>query len=503
MHVEQEFFQWKVAAMLGRVTSEVELSVFDTVLGTEILLRLSTLAGLELLKVFASEKLKHDFGRGIAEAMSSKSERTVAIMVEISNLQLEHMKVVPTGTFHVESAKSIKDSTNLPRSLSASLKLHTDDNPVTEVYIYEIMKTVMNDYKLWIAAFITATVLILFVLCLFLSSITADYYRDGKQTKQSNSPNDDSNAGQACAREIDAPANKIFEYKELEYNSNECFIGRGGFADVFKAVLRGNKTVAFKKPNIGGSRFTDTEMKDLIRESDILLAIPSHEHIVEIIGICIDSRHFGIVLEYVDGGDLCMLLSSHTSDPYMDEWKNKLDVSCQIADGFKHLHGLHPPIIHRDLKPSNILVKKSSAKYTCKITDFGLAKIRATSTSTGNKSDGNNSYLHAAGSVAYIAPERYEPRHLNMSALAKSDVYSFGVILFQFRERIRPFGDEENVVVIALNVKGGLPYSTPVKRCPCGYDELMRSCCSLNGGDRPAFTDILPTLHAMSHDTVS
>ena len=132
MHVEQEFFQWKVAAMLGRVTSEVELSVFDTVLGTEILLRLSTLAGLELLKVFASEKLKHDFGRGIAEAMSSKSERTVAIMVEISNLQLEHMKVVPTGTFHVESAKSIKDSTNLPRSLSASLKLHTDDNPVTE-----------------------------------------------------------------------------------------------------------------------------------------------------------------------------------------------------------------------------------------------------------------------------------------------------------------------------------------------------------------------------------
>ena len=133
MHVEQELFQWKVAAMLGRVTSEVELSVFDSALGTEILLRLSTLAGLELLKVFASEKLKHDFGRGIAGAMSSKSERkTVDIMAEISNLKLEHMKVVPTGTFHVESAKSIKDSNNLPRSLSASLKLHTDDNPVTE-----------------------------------------------------------------------------------------------------------------------------------------------------------------------------------------------------------------------------------------------------------------------------------------------------------------------------------------------------------------------------------
>ena len=63
------------------------------------------------------------------------------------------------------------------------------------------------------------------------------------------------------------------------------------------------------------------------------------------------------------------------------------------------------------------------------ITDFGLAKIRATSTSTGNKSDGNDSYLHAAGSVAYIAPERYESRHLNMSALAKSDVYRCGVLI--------------------------------------------------------------------------
>ena len=107
------------------------------------------------------------------------------------------------------------------------------------------------------------------------------------------------------------------------------------------------------------------EMQDLKKESDILLAIPPHEHIVQIIGICIDSRHFGIILEYVDD-DLSNLLSSHTSDPYMDEWRNKLDMTCQIADGMKHLHGLHPQIIHRDLKPNNILVKTFLPRYTCK-----------------------------------------------------------------------------------------------------------------------------------------
>ena len=107
-------------------------------------------------------------------------------------------------------------------------------------------------------------------------------------------------------------------------------------------------------------------MNGIIKESSILLAIPSHTHIVKIFGICIDSHHFGIVLEYVNGGDLSRLLSSHTFVPYMDEWKNKLDMTCQIADGMKHLHGLDPPVIHRDLNPNNILVKKSSDKYTCK-----------------------------------------------------------------------------------------------------------------------------------------
>ena len=104
-----------------------------------------------------------------------------------------------------------------------------------------------------------------------------------------------------------------------------------------------------------------------MEESSILLDIPTHKHIVKIIGICIDARHFGIVLEYIDGGDLSRLLSSHTIDSYMDDWKNKLDMTCQIADGMKHLHGLDQPVIHRDLKPNNILVKKSSAKYTCKV----------------------------------------------------------------------------------------------------------------------------------------
>ena len=46
---------------------------------------------------------------------------------------------------------------------------------------------------------------------------------------------------------------------DLKYDDSD-FIGSGGFAEVFKAVMPRNEqemVVAVKKPNIGGSRFTD------------------------------------------------------------------------------------------------------------------------------------------------------------------------------------------------------------------------------------------------------
>lgn len=105
-------------------------------------------------------------------------------------------------------------------------------------------------------------------------------------------------------------------------------------------------------------------MHELRKEAAILLAIPSHEHIIQIIGICDHCHHYALVLEFINGGDLHFLLCS--LDPYLTEWTHKLDMACQIADGMKYLHSLNPPLIHRDLKPRNILVEKTSSNYVCK-----------------------------------------------------------------------------------------------------------------------------------------
>ena len=108
-------------------------------------------------------------------------------------------------------------------------------------------------------------------------------------------------------------------------------------------------------------------MHKLRKEAAILLCIPPDEHIFKIIGVCDHPRDYGLVLEFVEGDNLHTLLSStHSPEPYLENWKNRLNMINQISHGMQHLHSLCPPVIHRDLKPHNILVKKSLPNYICK-----------------------------------------------------------------------------------------------------------------------------------------
>ena len=108
-------------------------------------------------------------------------------------------------------------------------------------------------------------------------------------------------------------------------------------------------------------------MHEMRKELSILLAIPPHNNVIKMIGFCDDPCLYALVLEFIDGGSLHELLcSKHTNhDLHQDDWRNKLDMIQQIADGMRHLHSL--PVIHRDLNPRNILVKKTSSNYMCKV----------------------------------------------------------------------------------------------------------------------------------------
>lgn len=76
----------------------------------------------------------------------------------------------------------------------------------------------------------------------------------------------------------------------------------------------------------------------------------------------------------------------------------------------------HRPCLHA-VKPANILL---DATGTAKISDFGLARYHLKPYISTQQPD--------AGSVAYTAPEGFDPAIGRLSS--KCDVYSFGVLLW-------------------------------------------------------------------------
>jgi serine/threonine protein kinase len=95
--------------------------------------------------------------------------------------------------------------------------------------------------------------------------------------------------------------------------------------------------------------------------------------------------------------------------------KQALAVALDIAQGLHYLHSLG--IVHRDLKPANILL---SADGVAKISDFGLARCKHATHLSTRSGD--------SGTVAYMAPECFNPDIANVSA--KSDIFSLAVIMW-------------------------------------------------------------------------
>ncbi|CAG8587723.1 11869_t:CDS:2, partial [Cetraspora pellucida] len=112
---------------------------------------------------------------------------------------------------------------------------------------------------------------------------------------------------------------KYFDYSQ---HKNRKFIGKGGFAIVYSAILEGEER-ALKSLN-NSFRFNDKEFKQFSREVE------------------------GI---------------------YKISWTELIQVAKDITSGLKHLHDKH--IIHLDLHSKNILINDGRAL----ITDFGISTI--------------------------------------------------------------------------------------------------------------------------------
>ncbi|XP_065841489.1 receptor-interacting serine/threonine-protein kinase 2-like isoform X2 [Oscarella lobularis] len=301
------------------------------------------------------------------------------------------------------------------------------------------------------------------------------------------------------ASSLTVPPQKLFSRDDFAYdeNSDDDYLGFGGFAEVYKATMRSTGLVVaakvlFRRRGVDlRGRLQKEEIKSLRKEAAILLQVQNHPNIIQLIGVCEAPRHYALLLEFMSDGNLDKLLHS-TSDKDVDCWKNRVDIACQISSGMNHLHSLDPPIIHLDLKPQNVLLRKEERFYKCKITDFGLSKMKGMTTTHTELS---SSDFTPTGTVLYIAPERYSASYKpTANSRTKPDIYSFGVMLWEIRERRRPFDGETNRLVLHHLARTGKAVPIAQSPCPGGYEDLGEKCYSRDPESRPSFDEIYTSL---------
>ena len=144
-------------------------------------------------------------------------------------------------------------------------------------------------------------------------------------------------------------------------------------------------------------------------ELEIIEQKLKHDNIVQLYEHFV-SRTVYIVMEFCELGDL---------NDYLV--KNETTLTERISFMFDMTRGVHylhtQNIIHRDLKPENILLTKQREKIRCKVSDFGISKIKMT------KYDKFSTFI---GSQAYMAPEITGEKKYG----SEVDVYALGMLFF-------------------------------------------------------------------------
>ena len=168
---------------------------------------------------------------------------------------------------------------------------------------------------------------------------------------------------------------------KLENYELDKFLGKGAFGEVYLTTKKGeDKKFATKKLDRAEMEKEEDAMKYL-RNEIVILQYLEHPNIVKFEEVKKTKKHFYIITEYCNGGDLTGALEKYQEKygkPFPEEIVQHL--MKQIISAFKYLHSLK--IIHRDVKLDNILLNYENEedkenlnlmKAQVKIIDFGFA----------------------------------------------------------------------------------------------------------------------------------
>jgi eukaryotic-like serine/threonine-protein kinase len=258
----------------------------------------------------------------------------------------------------------------------------------------------------------------------------------------------------------------------------EQVLGAGGMGMVVKAThLRLQEPVALKfiLPQVAAD---PSAVRRFLREAQAAAKIKS-EHVVRVFDV---GEHASgapyLVMEYLEGQDLCSVLKSRGALPVVEA----VDHVLQVCDALGEAHVLG--IVHRDLKPANVFVTRDRERRPCvKILDFGISKIAAHARLAGDEGALTSSAM-LIGSPLYMSPEQLK---CSRDVDERADIWSLGVMLFELVAGKLPFS-ASSVAELCANVITAQPPSVRLHRpeVPEAFANVLSRCLQKDASDRYA-----------------
>ncbi|OKH52588.1 hypothetical protein NIES2101_14255 [Calothrix sp. HK-06] len=197
-------------------------------------------------------------------------------------------------------------------------------------------------------------------------------------------------------------------------------LARGGFSHTFLAFdiqkPENPKCVIKHFKPIATDDYVLEQAKRLFdQEANILQTLGTHDQIPEFFNHFEENQEFYLVLDYIQGRDICEEL------PPVSDLLSELEtinLLQEILEVLAYVH--HKNVIHRDIKPSNIR-RRQDGKIV--LIDFGAVKHITTS------------FINAQGETVYTIPigtPGYMPsEQASGKPQFNSDIYAVGIIAIQ------------------------------------------------------------------------
>ena len=210
-------------------------------------------------------------------------------------------------------------------------------------------------------------------------------------------------------------------------------LGKGSFGQVYLSRFKDGNTIYATKVYDREKLENTGAMKYLTEEITIMNEL-NHPNIVKFVNVKKTKRHFYIVMEFCNGGELEKDLEKYQlkfGKAFSEEIVQHL--MRQIIDAFRYIHSKN--IIHRDIKLENILLhfdnpqdkeNLNMMKARVKIIDFGFArkidKNELATTTIGNPINMSPLLLKKLTSEGKVRQLGYNQ---------KADIWSLGSICYQ------------------------------------------------------------------------